>query len=55
MGAVVINAHHLQNLDATKVAETLAKAAVVEGFHRPQECFIHIHMHQLLCHLMHGT
>jgi hypothetical protein len=52
MGAVVLNAHRLQTLDATKVAETLAKAKVAAGFHRPQELFIH--MRQLLCHLMHG-
>jgi hypothetical protein len=53
VGAVAINAHCSQTLDAPKVAETLAKAAVVEGFHRPQERFIY--RHQLLCPLMHGT
>ncbi len=52
-GGVIINAHRSQTFGATKVVETLAKATVVEGFHRPQEHFIH--MHQLLCHLMHGT
>ncbi len=53
VGVVVINTHYLQTLDATKVAETSAKATVVEGIHRPQEHFIH--MRQLLCHQMHGT
>ncbi len=53
VGAVVINAHCSQTLEAPKVAEMLAKAAVAEGFHRPQEHFIN--RHQLLYHLMHGT
>ena len=53
VGAVVITAHCSQTLDALKVAETLAEAAVAEGFHRSQERFIH--RCQLLCHLMHRT
>ncbi len=53
MGVVIINAHLLRTLDAPKVVATLAEDAVGEGFHRPQECFIH--GHQPLCHLIHGT
>jgi hypothetical protein len=53
VGVVIVNVHHLQTLDASKVAETLAKVKVAEGFHRPQELFIHTC--QLLCHQMHGT
>jgi hypothetical protein len=53
VGTGVINAHHMQTLDATKVSETSAEATVVGEFHRPQERLIH--RRQLLCHLMHGT
>jgi hypothetical protein len=53
MGVVVINTHRLQTLDAPKMAEMLAKATVAEGFHGPQECFIH--RRQLVCCLMHRT
>jgi hypothetical protein len=53
VGAGVINAPYLQTLDATKVSEMSAEAAVAGEFHRPQERLIH--RRQLLCHLMHGT
>jgi hypothetical protein len=53
VGVGVINAHHSQTMNTIKVSEALAKAAVVQEFHRHQERSLH--RRQLLCHLMHGT